>query len=214
MTTTLKTLSAADLLASKPAWAVKALVAEYHEDMSDMMTDYFATRTTRTVFLGWSRTTRDSFADMRKAAATFSETAHLATADKTAEHREKYSMGKGYYLKASSGYSTGWLVRKVGLWIFTSSTRETVEVLDTPTPDTVDKATLLTVMTTMAGTPTMALNVEKSGVELRFPSKPSDAVRAGLKTNGWRWSPFNSCWYKKDSPEARAFAESMVKEAA
>ena len=28
------------------------------------------------------------------------------------EHREKYSMGAGYYLKAAGTYSTGWLVRK------------------------------------------------------------------------------------------------------
>lgn len=29
------------------------------------------------------------------------------------EHREKYSMGAGYYLKGSCGYSTGWTVSKV-----------------------------------------------------------------------------------------------------
>jgi hypothetical protein len=29
------------------------------------------------------------------------------------EHREKYSMGAGYYLKGSMGYSTGWTVSKV-----------------------------------------------------------------------------------------------------
>jgi hypothetical protein len=31
------------------------------------------------------------------------------------EHREKYSMGAGYYLKASGRYSTGWKVEKVRL---------------------------------------------------------------------------------------------------
>ena len=30
------------------------------------------------------------------------------------EHREKYSMGHGYYLKAGSRYSDGWVVRKIG----------------------------------------------------------------------------------------------------
>ena len=29
------------------------------------------------------------------------------------EHREKYSMGAGYYLKGSGGYTTGWTVSKV-----------------------------------------------------------------------------------------------------
>jgi hypothetical protein len=31
------------------------------------------------------------------------------------EHREKYSMGHGYYLKASGRYGSGWVVRKVSL---------------------------------------------------------------------------------------------------
>lgn len=31
------------------------------------------------------------------------------------EHREKYSMGSGYYLKAGRTYGTGWTVRKYGL---------------------------------------------------------------------------------------------------
>jgi hypothetical protein len=32
------------------------------------------------------------------------------------EHREKYSQGHGYYLKASGRYSSGWIVRKYGKW--------------------------------------------------------------------------------------------------
>ena len=32
--------------------------------------------------------------------------------EESIEHREKYSMGAGYYLKASHGYSTGWTVSK------------------------------------------------------------------------------------------------------
>lgn len=184
------TTTASTLLASKPDWAKAALVAEYEVDKSDLMTDYFATSTTRRVFLGWSKHTRDLFSEMRKAAATFAETAHmgpgkdlytarvvttsdvrgngcmlwkgsyspwhrdlypdgdapvfetlaeaeafvaavgapdpievdgvLATFDwkiskDSIEHREKYSMGSGYYLKAGSGYSTGWTVSKTSL---------------------------------------------------------------------------------------------------
>jgi hypothetical protein len=33
--------------------------------------------------------------------------------DASIEHREKYSMGHGYYLKGSTRYSDGWMVRKV-----------------------------------------------------------------------------------------------------
>jgi hypothetical protein len=122
------TVSAADLLASKPEGAVKALIAVFESDNCDLMTDYFSTKTERTVFLGWSKSNRDSFAEMRKAAARFAETAPLATAGKDAEHREKYSMGRGYYLKASGCYSTGWLVKKTGDWWFDRKT--TVEALN------------------------------------------------------------------------------------
>lgn len=61
----------------RPEWAKAAIVAEYQIDVSDSMTDYFATRTDRHVFLAWSRTERNSFAEMRKAAATFKPTEHL-----------------------------------------------------------------------------------------------------------------------------------------
>lgn len=98
--------------ARRPDWAKSAIIAEYQVDQSDSMTDYFASSTTRTVVLAWSAHNRDLFPEMRKAAATFAETAHLATAPASAEHREKYSMGGGYYLKDSYRHSTGWRVRK------------------------------------------------------------------------------------------------------
>jgi hypothetical protein len=184
------TLTQPDWLASKPDWAQAAIFAERDEDETDTQTDYFATRTAARVFLGWSRHTKDLFSELRKAAAFFSETAHLgpgldvytvsvvftndvrgngcmhwtgatspwhtelverggkafrtrAEADafvatspapyeisvdgtiatfaweisKTSvEHREKYSMGRGYYLKASGRYSSGWMVRKTAFF--------------------------------------------------------------------------------------------------
>lgn len=104
---------AALVAASKPEWAKAALFAEHVEDDSDLQSDYFGHKTTRTVFLGWSKHERDIFPEMRKAAANFPETAHLVGAGPEAEHREKYSMGGGYYLKAeSSRHSTGWSVCK------------------------------------------------------------------------------------------------------
>lgn len=108
------------LAAKRPAWAKAAIVARLEEDRSEIQTDYFATTTRRTVLLAWSRHTRDLFPELRKAAARFPETAHLATPPPVErysihpadEHREKWSMGAGYYLKASSRYSNGWKVEK------------------------------------------------------------------------------------------------------
>ena len=114
----------------RPPWAKSLIVAELEKDQCDIQTDYFNSKTIRTVALAWSKNTRDSFAEMRKAAAIFGPTQNMAEAptvnrngeSKTEtnkkwwhpddEHREKYSMGSGYYLSKGNGYS-GWIVRKV-----------------------------------------------------------------------------------------------------
>lgn len=50
------------------------------------------------------------------------------------------------------------------------------------------------------------LNTAKNGIELHFDPKPSKSVLDDLKANGWRWSRFNSCWYKLDNSIARRVA--------
>lgn len=98
-----------------PAWAKAAIVAELVEDESDSMSDYFGSKRTRAVIVGFSKHTRDLFPEMRAAARNFAETAHLADAPEAAEHREKYSMGGGFYLKDGYRHSNGWQVSKVSL---------------------------------------------------------------------------------------------------
>lgn len=95
-----------------PAWAQAVIYAELLQDDSDSMSDYWNAKTVRTVIIGFSSHKRDLFPELRKAAAGFAETADLATAPADAEHREKYSMGGGYYLKAGTRYSTGWRIKK------------------------------------------------------------------------------------------------------
>lgn len=97
-----------------PAWAKGYLVAEYHQDESDVQTDYFSYRVTETVFLGFSKSDRNNFSEMRKFASTFPETAHLAGSEGV-EHRENYSGGSGYYLSRSCGRHSGWVIRKRSL---------------------------------------------------------------------------------------------------
>jgi hypothetical protein len=90
---------------------VKAvIVAELRENESDTMTDYFGYSTQRTVIPGFSGHAKDLFSEMRKYAANFAETAHLADANPEYEHREKYTGGSGYYL-GKNRYS-GWIVTK------------------------------------------------------------------------------------------------------
>lgn len=114
-----------------PETAQALIVAECEIDKCDLQTDYFATSTSQTVILGWSKHKRDIFSEMRKVADRIPETAHLKEPPEVDsnrepktesnkswwhpadEHREKYSMGHGYYLKAEGRYSSGWLVRKI-----------------------------------------------------------------------------------------------------
>ena len=49
-------------------------------------------------------------------------------------------------------------------------------------------------------------NVEKAGLELRFPAKPGSPILANLKADGWRWSHRSQCWWRKDSVAARVSA--------
>lgn len=99
-----------------PAWAKSVLVASHVIDESDLMTDYHASRSDRVIILGFSKHTRDLFPEMRQAALNHEETKHLFNAPESANHREKYSMGSGYYLKESYRHDTGWRVYKHVFW--------------------------------------------------------------------------------------------------
>ena len=95
-----------------PEWAKGYLVAELREDESDIMTDYFAHSVTRRVLLGFSKSDRNNFREMRKLAATFGPTEKLATEGQ--ENRENYTGGSGYYLSGPYRRS-GWTIRKESL---------------------------------------------------------------------------------------------------
>jgi len=60
-----------------PPGAAAAIVARYDVDRSDPSTDFFQVRTVFEVVIGFSPHTRDTFSEMRKAAARFGQTQHL-----------------------------------------------------------------------------------------------------------------------------------------
>lgn len=105
-----------------PENAQAVIVARLKQDESDSQTDYFASRTTRTVILGFSTHKRDIFSEMRKHASNFAETVYLAEYNADYENREKYSMGAGYYL-GESKYS-GWIIEKVSMYSRESMIKE------------------------------------------------------------------------------------------
>jgi hypothetical protein len=94
-----------------PVGAVSVIVAELQKDESDIQTDYFNSRTVKTVYLAFSSSNRVNFKEMRKTASLWEETKDLDNSE--CEKREIYSMGAGSYL-ANSRYN-GWHVRKIDL---------------------------------------------------------------------------------------------------
>ncbi len=93
-----------------PQDAKAFIIAKLQQDDSDSQTDYFAHSTVRTVILGFSTHKKDLFSEMRKYAVNFEETAYLAEYNEEYEHREKYSMGYGFYLGESK--YRGWIIDK------------------------------------------------------------------------------------------------------
>ena len=57
---------------------------------------------------------------------------------------------------------------------------------------------------------TLTVNEERDLVELRFPGKPSDDVRAEMKAAKFRWYGPAGCWYHKHTPENLAWAKEFV----
>jgi len=136
------------------------------------------------------------------------------------EHREKYSMGSGYYLKNGHADSTGWQVSKNAYpsdaWLAAIAGQPGGYMV----PDEKKKPHRGKQMTSEGvgegkcladdqPAVTVTLNEEKNGVEIRFSEIPSKETRAALKEQGFRWSKFGQCWYAKQSAEALSFAESL-----
>ncbi|WP_010323634.1 hypothetical protein [Marinobacterium stanieri] len=195
------------------------IVAELEASKCDSMTDYFASKTTRVVIIGFSTHNRNNFNEMRKAIAAADladvpELAKLADKDQGEECRENWSMGKGFYLQevGASSYS-GWEVRKIRAWRDNALTASDVPVGELRMPgggepdpeprkrkESSDKAEGVSVR----------LNAEKQGVEVVFSSKPGEEVRAQLKAQGFRWSRRGGFWYAKQTPERLAFARDLA----
>ena len=93
-----------------PTDAKAAIIGTLRVSECDSYTDYYDYSIVRTVILGFSKHTRNLFSEMRKHAANFEGTSHLAEYNADFEHRENYSMGDGMYLGRNK-YS-GWTINK------------------------------------------------------------------------------------------------------
>ena len=86
------------------------IVAELKVNDSDLMSDYFASHNARAVAIAWSKTTRNSFPEMRKAALTFKPTEDMADPERSREERYRF------HLEELSGNShSGWHILKYSI---------------------------------------------------------------------------------------------------
>lgn len=176
-----------------PSWAKAYIVAELKKDESDSMSDYFHASTAKTLLIAWSASDRLNFKEMREAGRGIPE---IENVDELKEDRYKRILGN---------YYSGWTIKKYRLGNGTSWTEEFAG-----DPDCIrlkkEIAPVAGAQPTGDKIATCKLNPSKGGIELYFPGKPSPTVLDDLKANGWRWSRFNSCWYKLDNSIARRVA--------
>ena len=94
-----------------PEGATALIIAQRDIDDTDTQTDYWGHKVAEEVVIGYRFTKRESFAALRKVAATFLKTAHLKPGtSKDFEHRENWSMGGGNFLKDGERHANGWKV--------------------------------------------------------------------------------------------------------
>ncbi|MFA0210017.1 LPD25 domain-containing protein [Vibrio artabrorum] len=102
-----------------PSWAKGVIVAtltDYDAETSEPYAGEFHTKTLKTIILAWSKHNRHLFSEMRKASLNYSETQFLNDKEKSVEHRERFSMGEGYYLTDTKYLRYGWKIKKISFY--------------------------------------------------------------------------------------------------
>lgn len=62
------------------------------------------------------------------------------------------------------------------------------------------------------GNITVTQNQAHDSIEIRFASRPPQAVTSHLKDAGWHWNKTAKCWYNRRSAKTLAFAYGMIGE--
>ena len=174
-----------------------AIVGFYNESET-RMDDYTETHTTNYVVLGWSHNKANVVSELVAACKNFEGTKHLTEADKdTHTYSSRVFIGSKY---------RGWQVQKMATEgsNLTAIYEYAAKNYAAPRPS-ISSATENSGTTSVDGT-RIVHNESKGGVEIYFKGKPAQHVLDSLKSAGFRWSRFNSCWYARVSDRTIAEA--------
>ena len=81
------------------------------------------------------------------------------------------------------------------------SDKQRIDQLSRPVPETTERT---------IGDVQIVENAEANRIQLIFPAKPSEQVRALLKQNGFRWSPTEGAWQRMLNNSGRGAAEYVL----
>lgn len=181
-------------------------------DKSDLMTDYFDRHHSLSPCFALLVVPKQAQTE-RLARQAVSVSPILADCE-FSWHTETYSMGHGNYL-SGKGFELPSEIQersKVthGHWEIEFSKKYPGHDMSLPTFQGFGTNPKPEPQTASVSGVTISENTDKQGIELRFPEKPAAEVLSNLKANGWRWSRFSQCWYKRASQEAREFAQSLA----
>lgn len=203
------------------------LVAEWREDESDSMTDYYGHRTVRRAIVGLLKSTRVNFKAWKKVAAQHASP-EIAACAQGEEHRQTYSMGGGYFITAPGAGShhglalrawtrpaSGWGADVLGMfgrgehpWASTEPTppgpngpsKDEAPAADEPTPAATAQESVDVEAAPSAGT-TLTWRPEHGKQAAALRSVGLDV--AALRAAGFKWGRYRE-WEADDSAEARA----------
>jgi len=107
-----------------PKWAKSVIVAELYQNDSDTMTDYFSTSKSKTVYLAFSRTTRNNMQELKKAALNFEETKDFPELAENNSEREynqvvEFTRGHSCFPVTIKRFKLSSLVRSKYLFLLT-----------------------------------------------------------------------------------------------
>ncbi len=117
-----KKIEAGMKLINVPENAKAMIIGRLNENTSKPYDDFSSRSVSKMIYLGYSNHTKNLFPELRKAALNADEVKHLSDAPAGWEHRENYSLGKGYFI-AKDPYS-GWEVKKTN---FDPENKEAIE---------------------------------------------------------------------------------------